>query len=200
MTLQTWRSWRRPGAGSSLLPEEGDLFSHWRGTPSWEGPVGSRFHTGAPFTKEMQTLLKQNHPSTHTHTHIHLSEVIPHLSKLPLSQLLFEDETLALQLRQRGGVGPGAWGGQGGHGVGVVAADALQAHDVCLSVMRNAGRQWGRHGGRQGGVRRRARVGRRLLLSRGETLLHVHVQTTGWREEDETDRVDETERLEELCD
>lgn len=54
MMLQTWRSWRRLGAVSSQLPEGGDLFSHWRGTPVQEGPEGSRFHTGVPFTQKMK--------------------------------------------------------------------------------------------------------------------------------------------------
>ena len=189
LRLQTWRSWRRPGAVSSLPPGEGDLFSHWRGTPSWAGPEGSRFHTGAPYTRERQTLLEHNCPSAHVRTHNTFFQVSPHLSELSLSQFFLEDEALARQLRQRAGIGPWAGGGQGGHGVGVVPADTLQAHDVCLSVMRDTGRQRGGHGGRQGRVRRGAGVGRRLLLSRGETLLHVHVQTTGWREE--TDRVDE---------
>lgn len=58
--LHTWRSWRRPVAESSPPPGGGDLFSHWRGTPSWGGPGGFRFHTGAPvyflfFGKDRQT-------------------------------------------------------------------------------------------------------------------------------------------------
>lgn len=107
--------------------------------------------------------------------------VIPHLAKLALAQLLFEDETLARQFRHRGGVGPGTGGGQSGNGISVVAADALQADDVCLGIMRNTGRQRRGHRGRQRGVRRGAGVRRRLLVNRRENLLHVHVQATGWR-------------------
>lgn len=109
------------------------------------------------------------------------NRVVPHLAKLPLAELLFEDETLARQFRHRGGVGPGTRGGQSRNGIGVVAADALQADDVCLGIMGNTGRQRRGHRGGQRGVRRGARVGRRLLVHRREDLLHVHVQATGWR-------------------
>lgn len=109
------------------------------------------------------------------------NHVIPHLAKLPLAEFLFEDETLARQFRHRGGVCPGTRGGQSGNGIGIVAADALQADDVCLGIMRNTGRQRRGHRGRQRGVRRGARVRGRLLVNRRENLLHVHVQATGWR-------------------
>lgn len=120
---------------------------------------------------------------------------IPHLAKLSFSQFLLEDEKLSRQLWQRGGISPRARRRQGWYSVSVVSADTLQAHNVCLSIVGDAGRQWRRHGGRQGGVRRGARVRGRLILCWGETLLHVHVQATGWREEEETDRVDFIERL-----
>lgn len=59
-----------------------------------------------------------------------------HLSKLPLPQLLPEDQLLPWELGS-GDVLPGERvHGEGGDGVHVAAGDALQAHDVRLSVVR----------------------------------------------------------------
>lgn len=59
-----------------------------------------------------------------------------HLSELPLPQLLPEDQLLPRELGS-GDVLPGERvHGQGGDGVHVAAGDALQAHDVRLSVVR----------------------------------------------------------------
>jgi len=76
------------------------------------------------------------HQHTHTHTH---TPTHTHLSKLPLAELLLEDEPLAGQLWQGSGVGPQRGRGQGGHGVRVVAADTLQVDDVGLGVVGHAG-------------------------------------------------------------
>lgn len=130
-------------------------------------------------------------PLTPRHAICHLS---PHLPKLSLSQLLLEDEAVAWQLRQWCGVGSRTRGGQGGHRVGVVTADTLETHDVCLSIVGDAGRQRGRNGWGQRWVWRGSRIGRRLFMWEGETLLHVQVQTTSWGQEGETSRADNMRR------
>lgn len=61
-----------------------------------------------------------------------------HLSKLPLPQLLPEDQMLPWELRG-GNVLPGERvHGEGGDGVHVAAGDALQPHNVRFGVVRRA--------------------------------------------------------------
>lgn len=59
-----------------------------------------------------------------------------HLSKLPLPQLLPEDQLLPWELGSRDVLPGERVHGEGGDGVHVAASDALQPHDVRLGVVR----------------------------------------------------------------
>lgn len=59
-----------------------------------------------------------------------------HLSKLPLPQLLPEDQLLPWELGSRDVLPGERVHGEGGDGVHVAAGDALQPHDVRLGVVR----------------------------------------------------------------
>lgn len=59
-----------------------------------------------------------------------------HLSKLPLPQLLPEDQLLPRELGGRDVLPGQGVHGEGGDGVHIAAGDALQPHDVRLGVVR----------------------------------------------------------------
>ena len=61
-----------------------------------------------------------------------------HLSKLPLPQLLPEDQLLPWKLSGRDVLPGERVHGEGGHGVHVAAGDALQPHNVRLRVVWRA--------------------------------------------------------------